>query len=161
MNVSNINFKGAAITPHDGKQFNNTFTPEILAAYTKTLPGRNDLDKINSNNAAIPLSNNEKLSLWGDDSDLFSSFLEQNHVSIPVSHQDLGLETGEEIPKLLAYTRAPKTKKLAQALITVLDIPKVLTQEALATFISDVNNLRGNILSPEILQEALAKIIKK
>lgn len=159
---NNINFKGCAITPYQRSEHDYTFWTEILRPYEKTSSGRNIL--VNSSNWHLPLTaagkEGTKLSLWGDDSNLFSDFFVQHRYEIPIIPQDIGQAEGTRVRISVTeyFTRA---KKLAKALTEVLDIPKVLTQKALGEFIKDPKKLTTNILSLDILNQALAKIVKK
>ena len=156
----NINFKGGVITP-----WGNDFSPVILRAYYKDpandSEGQRNIPLVindwKSDKAVNPEGN--KLTLWGKDGKLFSEFLKKHKSEIPALPKELGFTLGTD---LYAYhIHWITSTKLAQALTKVMEIPQVLTREAVTGFICKAENLTREILTEDMLKRALESIIAK
>lgn len=149
LNTNNINFKGAAITPTYGNEFSSTiFWQASQLLYNKDIK----LDSLQG-------SESRKLNLWDADQKLFGTFFDKHELQIPITNAEMGYTDTVSASDL--SRQSCRLRKFAIALTQVLEIPKVLTQEALAAFIADKTNLTKNVLTTDILKKALAKVVKK
>lgn len=154
--MTQIGFKGAIITRR-----NPPYSYHIAQAYDKAINNllTSSISVVNTNPKSWyqPAKQQKVLSLWGKDNELFNKFLNKHTRKIPVKPEDMGLMPDMTLSRV--DKNQIKASKLAQAITQEIKISKALTSKKVSEFIKDSSNLKKNVLSSNILKNALKRIL--
>ena len=141
----NIGFKGVVITNNKEK-----FLP-VLKDYVDNSYGYQHIPLDYNDCDSTRKSSKKELYLWKEDTWNFSDFFRKNEDKIDITSE---VENKKHLSEYCI-----KKSKLANALTQVIDIKEVFTKNAADKFIASGKG-KKNVLTEEILQEALEKIKK-